>query len=111
MPGVVVGGSLDHPDQQGKLIRFQFGQIAAEIEPTGHGKTMDSPLSILTQVDLVQVGFKNFIFTVVVLQQQSHYGLVYLTKQGLFTAEKYILYQLLGEGAATLHGPARPKIS
>ena len=64
---------------------------------------MNRPATVLPQIDGVAVGFEDVVLAVARVDQNRHEDFVDLAREGPFIAQKQILDQLLGQGAATLH--------
>ena len=110
MARIIIGRTFHHPDQQGDLLGRQFLQGGTEIKLTGKTEAMNGPLAILAEIDLVHIGFQDFIFRVMQLQQHGHYRFIELAPQGALVVEKEILHQLLRQGAAPLNNLAMAQI-
>jgi uncharacterized protein len=101
---VVVTRAAREPDQQRQLIEFEFVQPALEVELGGEAEAVNRAVPGLPQEDLVQVGLQDLLLGVAVLQQDGHHRLVELALQALLVGQVEVLHQLLGQGAAALHG-------
>ena len=100
---VVVTRPFDHGHQQRRLRQRQLLERLAKVEWTRKANTVNGAITILAEVDFVQVSLKNIALVVVQFEQQRHQDLGRLAPQGAFRRQKKILHQLLGERAATLH--------
>ncbi|EGW53564.1 hypothetical protein TevJSym_az00450 [endosymbiont of Tevnia jerichonana (vent Tica)] len=108
---IVGGGPLHQRHQQGILRQRQLIQRAVEVELAGQAKTVDRPATLLTEVDLIGIGFEDLILAVVILQQQRHQRLVELAGEAALLAEEEVLHQLLSQGATALYHPAGAQVA
>ena len=95
---VVVVRALRDAGNHGSLGKVQIFNMFSKV---GIGRCFD-PVGSLTEVDLVHVHFKDFLFGVLLLDLECNEGFVDLSRQRPFLCEKVVFCQLLGNGTAAL---------
>ena len=95
---VVGTGCLWQRGEHGRFSNGEVFELFAKVNVCGGGKT----ICTFTQIDVIHVAFKNFIFGQVVFNFDRHHGLIGLTRQCAFIGQKEVFSQLLGDGGCTL---------
>ena len=100
---IVIGRSSHQGDQGGDLRQTEILDWSIKIEMAGKTKTMNRPALFLTEINLVQIRFQDFVFVVMPFQQDRHHCFIGLAPQTSLIRQEEIFHQLLGQGAATLY--------
>ena len=107
---VIIGRTLDQPDQQRQFTDVEFGEGLGEVILAGKSEAVDRARAVLAEIHLVEVGHQDFLLGKVRLEPQCHHGLGRLPAEGLLVRQKVIFHELLGQRTATLHHTAGPQV-
>ena len=91
-------------------MQLQFRQRLAEIVLAGEPETVDGPLPVLPQMDLVDIGRHEVRLLEAGIENDRHQRLLDLAPERLPAVEEVTLHQLLRQRRAALHDAPRSKV-
>ena len=83
-------------------MQAEVFEFFVEVVFAGQTKAVDGALTVLAEVDFVEVAFEDGFFVVVVFDDQCHQHFFEFARQGLFAAQVVVFDELLGEGTRAL---------
>src|ERR1035441_7256115 len=107
---IVVGRSLDQPDQQREFTDVELAERLGEVEFAAESETVYRARAVLAEIHFVQVRDQNVLFGEMRLEPHSHHGLGCFSTDGLFVRQKVILDELLGQRTAALNHMPGPQV-
>jgi hypothetical protein len=100
--GIQVDRRLDHAGQHRRLADRQLFRRLAEIVPRRRAQAIDP----VAEIDAGKIARQDLVLGQPQLQPQGDHRLLALAAQAALGLEEGVLGQLLGDGAAALHGAA-----
>ena len=95
-------GFAHEADKHGDFVQAEVFELFVEVVFAGKAKAMDGALTVLAEVDFVEIAFEDVFFAVVVFEDERHQHFFEFARQGLFVGEVVVFDELLGEGTGTL---------
>ncbi len=102
VPRIVVGGAAHDGDQQAEFGEVKLTERLAEVELACKAKAVHGAITVLAQVDLIDIGIHEIRLGEMQLERDRHERFVHLAAHRLARIEEVALHQLLGERAAAL---------
>jgi hypothetical protein len=97
-----VGRAAHHRDQQRDFVELQLRERLAEVELTRKPETVDRALSVLAEIDFVDVGIHQVLLLEMDLEQHGHHRFFELAPERPPVVEEIALHELLRERRAAL---------
>src|SRR5439155_6301344 len=100
----------DHPGEQRRFGEGEIPRRFAEIVSRRGAYAVNGAVSILAEVDLVEISLEDRPLVIAQLEDQRDGGLAKLAEGSPSGGEEEVLGQLLGQGAAALHHGAGAQV-
>ena len=107
---VVVRRPSHEPHQQRHLVEVEIRKRSPEVEVGGTAESVNGVSAPLAEKHLVEISLQQLVLGVAPFEQDCDERLVQLAGQRAFGGKKEVLGELLGQRAATLHGPPRAQV-
>src|ERR1700683_5299066 len=102
VPRVVIRRAANGGEQEAQLRQIKLSQWLAKVELASEAKAVHRPITVLAEVDLIDIGVHEVRLAEVHLKGDRHQRLVHLASHRLARVEEITLHELLGERAAAL---------